>query len=332
MALRWTAVALALLLVTACRSHDATSEEPSPEGSQLNNAPVPGELPVIDVHLHVYSDDRLPMPVHPTYPEDIPSAAHQDELIAQTVAQMDAYNVVLGLLHDSPENIKRIRDTSPNRFLALPRIGGRFSGGATGDEPTPEDFKRQIQTGHWAGIGEIATVYNGLDPLDASLWPYYDVAREFDVPVFWHTGTRPRMTLTQPNFRAVIGKPTRWENILAQFPNMRAVLLHGGHPFRDEIVAVMMTYPWVYIDTGPFGHVRTPDQFYAYYGYLIEMGLGDRIMFGSDQMGWPMGIGKSIDVVLQAPWDEQTKRDILYNNAARFLELTEEQISEHSRR
>ena len=322
-----TLLFLLVMILPACAP--ASSRQTFDGTEQSIDVLVPGEIPVIDIHLHVYSDDQLPMPAHPTYPEDIPSARAQGELIAQTIAQMDAYNVVLGLLHDSPENIDRARENAPGRFLAFPRIGGRFSGGTLGDEPTPADFKREIQAGNWAGIGEVATVYNGLDPLDANLWPYYEIAQELHVPIFWHTGTRPRMTLTQEDFRAAVGKPTRWEDILAQYPNMRAVLLHGGHPFRDEIVAVMMTYPWVYMDTGPFGHVRTPEQFYAYFGYLIEMGLGDRIMFGSDQMGWPRGIGTSIEVILQAPWDEQTKRDILYNNAARFLALTEDQIRTH---
>ena len=45
-------------------------------------------------------------------------------------------------------------------------------------------------------------------------------------------------------------------------------------------------------------------------------------MFGSDQMNWPKAIDFAVESITSAPFlsDEQ-KRDILYNNAARFLRL-----------
>lgn len=61
---------------------------------------------------------------------------------------------------------------------------------------------------------------------------------------------------------------------------------------------------------------------------IIDMHLhadlppGKRLMFGSDQMRWPQKIGEGIEAIRQAPFltDEQ-KRDILFNNAARFLRV-----------
>jgi hypothetical protein len=45
-------------------------------------------------------------------------------------------------------------------------------------------------------------------------------------------------------------------------------------------------------------------------------------MFGSDQMVWPETIEYGIRVIEEAPFlSDQQKRDILYNNAARFLRL-----------
>ena len=58
-----------------------------------------------------------------------------------------------------------------------------------------------------------------------------------------------------------------------------------------------------------------------------------RIMFGSDQMIWPGVIAPSVKVIEDAPFLSQAqKRDILYNNAARFLRLSEETIAAHHRR
>lgn len=45
-------------------------------------------------------------------------------------------------------------------------------------------------------------------------------------------------------------------------------------------------------------------------------------MFGSDQMHWPETIGRAVDAIESAEFlTAEQKRDIFYNNAARFLRL-----------
>jgi predicted TIM-barrel fold metal-dependent hydrolase len=62
--------------------------------------------------------------------------------------------------------------------------------------------------------------------------------------------------------------------------------------------------------------------FYDYLKALVRAGLGKRLMFGSDQMVWPEKIGTAVEAIEQAPFlTEEQKRDIFYNNAARFLRL-----------
>jgi uncharacterized protein len=53
-------------------------------------------------------------------------------------------------------------------------------------------------------------------------------------------------------------------------------------------------------------------------------------MFGSDQMVWLGVIERSIAVIEEASFlSEGQKRDILYNNAARFLRLDDQEIARH---
>jgi hypothetical protein len=53
---------------------------------------------------------------------------------------------------------------------------------------------------------------------------------------------------------------------------------------------------------------------------------------GSDQMVWPGVIERSIAVIDEAPFlDAVAKRDVLYNNAARFLRLGKDEIARHHR-
>ena len=50
-------------------------------------------------------------------------------------------------------------------------------------------------------------------------------------------------------------------------------------------------------------------------------------MFGSDPMVWPEAIEYAIESIETAAFlSTQQKRDIFFNNAARFLRLSDEQI------
>ena len=64
------------------------------------------------------------------------------------------------------------------------------------------------------------------------------------------------------------------------------------------------------------------EEFYRYLRGLEEAGFGKRIMFGSDTSMWPQTLAIGIEAIESADFlTEAQKRDILYNNTARFLRL-----------
>ena len=53
-------------------------------------------------------------------------------------------------------------------------------------------------------------------------------------------------------------------------------------------------------------------------------------MFGSDAMVWPRTVEVAIESVETADFlTPEQKRDVLYNNAARFLRLSDEEMAKH---
>lgn len=53
-------------------------------------------------------------------------------------------------------------------------------------------------------------------------------------------------------------------------------------------------------------------------------------MFGSDGVAFPEAISLAVDAIESTEFlTEQQKEDIFYNNAARFLRLSEEEIARH---
>jgi uncharacterized protein len=98
----------------------------------------------------------------------------------------------------------------------------------------------------------------------------------------------------------------------------------------DDLLAVLWVHPQVHVDLGGivFGLPRA--EFYRYLQRIVDAGFGKRVMFGSDQMVWPGVIERAIQAIEAAPFlSDAQKRDILYNNAARFLRLSEAQIARH---
>jgi predicted TIM-barrel fold metal-dependent hydrolase len=124
-------------------------------------------------------------------------------------------------------------------------------------------------------------------------------------------------------YRARLHSALTMEEVLVKHPRLRVYLAHAGYPMIDDLLALMYAHPQVYVDVGVIVYTQPRVAFYRYLQRIEEAGFGKRVMFGSDQMVWPRVIERSIKVIEDAPFlSEEDKRDILYNNAARFLRLS----------
>jgi hypothetical protein len=91
----------------------------------------------------------------------------------------------------------------------------------------------------------------------------------------------------------------------------------------DEMLALLYSHPQVNVDVGFISWALPRAEFHAHLRRLVEAGLGRRVMFGSDQMIWPETLPVAIEAIEVATFlSAEQKRDILHNNAARFLRLT----------
>jgi predicted TIM-barrel fold metal-dependent hydrolase len=99
-------------------------------------------------------------------------------------------------------------------------------------------------------------------------------------------------------------------------------VMHFGSPFVDEMIAIMFNYPQVYVDVAQNNWGFPRAHFHSQLKRLVDAGFSRRILFGSDQMIWPQTIGLAIENIESAEFlTEQDKRDILHDNAARFLRI-----------
>lgn len=288
-------------------------------------------LPIIDMHQHAKNGAvRLPngkfMPAPgvagaPTRPPPIYTDAAG--MLQGTLERMNKHNIVLGYLDGKLG--ADWANAAPGRFLLSAGInkGNEGFGAADG----VEKLRAELVANRFRGIGEIGTQYQGLAPNDPWLAPYFALAEEFDLPVLLHMGGGG---MPGPRFRSAAGRPTLLEDVLVKHPKLRVYLENASYPYLDEVIAIMTQYPNVHADLSTITWVIGRPAFHRYLKALVEAGLGDRLMFGSDQMSWPEAIDWAVEGIESADFlTAQQKRDIFYNNAARFLRLSEAEIAQH---
>ena len=181
-------------------------------------------------------------------------------------------------------------------------------------------------------LGEVTNQYEGIQPDDPRMEPYWALAEELDMPVGIHIGTGPpgAIYLGAAGYRAQMHSALTIEEVLVKHPKLRVYIMHAGYPMIDDLLAVLYAHPQVYVDVGVIVYTQPRPAFYRYLQAIVDAGFANRVMFGSDQMVWPGTIERAIAVIDEAPLlTRQQKRDIFYNNAARFLRLSKEDIARH---
>jgi hypothetical protein len=278
--------------------------------------------PIIDIHLHSESLANLKnWGPNPVTRKKAPESA--EEHIKQTLSEMKRYNIVLGIASGDLETVEQLRNAASERIWAGP------SPGIPGLDI--KKLRALYESGQLRIMGEVVAQYQGLSPSDAVLDPYFALAESLDIPACIHVGmSLPGITASAPKFRLSVGNPLLLEELLNRHPKLRVWVAHMGFPFLEETIGILNVYPQVYADASAWDWLWPREGFYSYLKELIGHGFGKRIMFGSDQMTWPEAIGMAVEAIEKADFlSAEQKRDILYNNAARFLRLSPEQIAKH---
>ena len=276
-----------------------------------------GAQPVIDMHFHgafVLGEESV-QPIGPW------------------LDAFDSYNVQHAVLMAYPHHLAAWTRESPSLLipsLMFPCVQQFVRQCfADGENLLPDIawLRGEVEAGRIAMLGEVVTELFGIFPNDPALEPYFSLAEEFDIPFGLHMGPGPAWAVSTqsiyaefPDFQIRAGNPLELEEVLRRHPDLRLFIMHAGWPMVDELLALLWHNPNVYVDVGHLQIAISRAEYYAYLRRIVDAGFGDRVMFGSD-VGLD-AFGTGIQAILEAEFlTEGQKRDILYNNAARFLRL-----------
>lgn len=310
--------------------------------------PASAAKPIIDMHLHAFRMEELP-PGAPACPGSqhvlVPTIDPKDELdfskfvtcdkpllaadndadlMRKSIAELRRHDVRRAVTDGAVEDVAAWRAAAPDLIVPGVAFGKAKEKGI-------EEMRRLHREGALQVFAEVATQYRGVRADDARYEPYFALAEELDVPVGIHLGEGPPAAARFPGYetyRASLTSPFQLEDVLRRHPKLRIYVMHYASPLVDEMIAMMFTHPNLYVDVSCNDWAFPRAQFHDALKRMVDAGFGKRILFGSDQMYWPDAIGEAIKSIETAPFlSEGQKRDILYNNAARFLRLSEAQIA-----
>jgi predicted TIM-barrel fold metal-dependent hydrolase len=323
----------------------------------LGSSPLPADEvrpPIIDMHLHAlpanaqgppplglcapfeafsawdqsgpYAGSFMALLKEPPCDDPLWSPETDAELMHDTLEELKRLNVI-GVVSGLPEDVAAWCSAAPERLI--PALSFTLGGDPRN---TPANLRADFEAGRFRVFGEIGNQYAGIAPDDERMEPYWALAEELDIPVGIHIGPGPPGApyLGTPHYRARLHSPLTLEEVLVRHPGLRIYVMHAGFPMLDDMLAVLYAHPQVYVDLGVIAYTQPRAAFYRFLRGLVEGGFGKRIMFGSDQMVWPGAIERAITAIREAPFlTEELRRDIFYENAARFLRLDEEERARH---
>jgi predicted TIM-barrel fold metal-dependent hydrolase len=301
-----------MLLLVACTNVTGQQET----ATVANEKP-----PIIDMHLHAFPVtfyDRKPGDINPISKQPAPMS--DDEFMQAIFERMDHHNIVKAMISGPRERVAAFTAARPDQLIGSIYVEPK--------RPLPdlEQLRADYESGFYEAMGEVTIQYLQISPSDPEFEPYLALAEEFDIPVGIHMGfTRPGGTyMAWPGYRAADGNPLLIEEALVRHPKLRIFVMHAGWPFLDEMKAVMWAHPQLYVDISLINWMAPRAEFHHYLQALVRSGFGKRIMHGSDHAIWPDNIDIALDALETAEFlTAEQKRDILYNNAARFLRLEE---------
>lgn len=131
--------------------------------------------------------------------------------------------------------------------------------------------RRFVEEMGYKGIGE----WGYFDYTDPACDPVYEACIELEVPILIHTGT------TLPTTPLRWGRPELLDEVVIRYPELKVIAAHCGAPWWNELAAVAIRHPNVWIDLSAL-EAYPPVARYQAIVTMLAAGLADRLLFGSD--------------------------------------------------
>lgn len=240
---------------------------------------------IVDVHTHTPTHrDAVPPEEHSvnerwrrdravvasnTWDDYDRAAADVDVSVAFNIAVPDPL-AATGI----PTDPARVNDSTAEFVAAAPE---RRIGFMSVDPLAPDALDEIVRCTDDLGLQgiKLAPNYQDFDPFDKRARAVFRHAERSGLPVIMHQGASP--VRTAPLRYA---HPLLADELAIEFPELRLILAHMGHPWQPDAAVVIRKHPHLYADVSAL-FVR-PWGFYQAMVAAMEWGVLDKLLFASD--------------------------------------------------
>jgi uncharacterized protein len=145
-------------------------------------------------------------------------------------------------------------------------------------DPALPDFMEELEKCHQqdGAVGvKMSPLYQDVHPGDPRCYQIYRYCEKHGLPILFHAGTS-FVSGTPLDY----SRPVHFDKVAVDFPELRMVLAHLGHPWEGETIAVVRRHANVYADLSALYY--RPWQFYNSMQLLVEYRTHEKVLFGSD--------------------------------------------------
>ncbi|MBN1343742.1 MAG: amidohydrolase [Phycisphaerae bacterium] len=145
-------------------------------------------------------------------------------------------------------------------------------------DPAQDDAMAELERCHQdlgcQGV-KLGPIYQGVHPLDKRNYEIYGYCQRHGLPIMIHMATT-----FSSGVPLDYARPAHMDQVAVDFPELKIVLPHLGHPWEGEAIAAIRKSPNLFADVSALYY--RPWQFYNSMRLLVEYGAQNKVLFGSD--------------------------------------------------
>ena len=253
------------------------------------------------------SIDQFKMPAQYMF-RDVPLLEKTDDYVTFLVGEMDKYNIDIAMVgyFEGSEAAAAAKKNYPDRFIFDFPV----------DPNQGMDAVRAIRRAHAEfGISSVSVFPCGCNPQvpidDRKMWLIYGTCCELGLPILVNVGVPgPRIPMAPQKVELV-------DEVCYHFPELKFVMRHGGEPWDELAIKLMLKWPNLYYSTSAFAPKHYPKSIIR---YMNSRGA-DKIMYAGY---YPQGL--SLERIFEDLPNVPIKNDeiwvkFLSDNARQLFEL-----------
>lgn len=249
------------------------------------------------------------------YNMHLPKSVYEGSM-EQLIKEMDELHIAKAVVparnafHIPNAEMEQLLREYPGRFLTFAQVS------PLDGKQALEEIQRYVVEGQCTGV-VVEPGYGSNEKMavhDERMYPVYDLCQKHNIPMMLGYGgmLHPSLKLFQP---------VDIDTVALDFPDLRVLLAHGGWPYIQEMMWIALVRKNIYL---------MPDLYMYQTPGMLDYAAGantvvkEKIIWGS---AYPIVSQKeSLEKYCNSGIQEEFLDHVLYKNALRFLNMTDEEL------